>query len=427
VSHARHLAALLLAAALIGCGRRAAEEPKPDPAPEPPKPPAVVPPNTDPPKPPVKKPVTTPKPAGPRYPEAPVRLADIPATVTLPPKWENWPYNRDLGSWASWASGPNHAFFHQYPDGKHLLVSAEKGYALYEAGGSARRLDEYQPGAVVIAIRPDGRWVMVVSSSPSNPKPWKVFKWNPETREEDWTANFTDNPNGGTSIYWSMSRDGKRLAGYWEDVGNQKTGVPGQSAVRVVLDGETGRELRRRSAAAKEQVSIHGLRILPDGKAAVYVVHTPKAKNAVRLVRWDLEEDTEETVLVLEDRKEQWPNVELVAVSPDGKLAGLCDARNSCALVVDLTSGAVKARVVVPDERPAIAFSPDGRHAAVSGGHVKQGYVALVDLQASRSLGHHRLDTQPLPTEFTPDGRGVLLGLRQRVAYLPVPTAKDSP
>jgi hypothetical protein len=352
-------------------------------------------------------------------------LADIPATVTLPPNWESWPFNRELNSWA--ASSHFQTGFHQSPDGKHLLVESGKGYVLHESGGKGQRLGEYQPRAVVIAIRPDGRWVMIFGSSSSNPKPWKVFAWNPETREADWTAEFTDNPEGIMASNWSMSRDGKRLAGYWNDAGNPKTGSPQRSGVRVVLDGETGRELLRRSAPVTDHVKISGLRLLPDGKTAVYVVQTPKPVNVAKLVKWNLEKDTEETVLVMEDHKDKWPVLDLVAVSPDGRFAGLRDARNACALVVDLTNGAVKGRVVVPGERPAIAFSPDGRHVAVSGGHVKQGFVGLVDLPAGRVLHYSRLDTQPLPTQFTHDGSGVLLGIRQRVAYLPVPTAKDSP
>ena len=424
----RCLAASLLFAALIGCGRKPTEQAASDPAPAVSTPTAVtvspvapvVPPPTTPPVPvPQKKTVAA------RDPHTPVKLSSIPVTTTFA---KNVPFTQELSDFTTLVKKESGMSFFLHDGGKNLLIPDGKlTYDLRPLGGTIEQAKFLTPPAGVARITPDGRfWVLTAGASrEASPKPWRVMGWDSTTTTVLWTVEFPAQYDG-ESPQWAMSADGRRVAVAWSGSPNPQLNTPYKPGICVVLDVITGKEVRRRTSPASMPEIITGLALAADGRSAVFTTKDPSTARARfnRFVRWDIEQDTETPILVFEETTNRNGNVELKGVSPDGRLAALRNARYEL-LLVELATGAVRSRFVAPDHISWAALSPDGRHAVLSCARGRNdGIVVVLDTDTSQEV-MRKLPPAESTVAVTPDGRKLIMACFGGIFSCDMPAAKD--
>lgn len=426
----RCLAATLLFASLIGCGRKPAEQAASDPAPVVSTPtavtvspvaPAVPPPTTPPVSVPQKKTVAA------RDPHTPLKLSSIPVTTTLAKQVPSTQDPRDFTTLLKRKSGMS---FFLHDGGKNLLIPEGKlQYDLRPLGNDTgnKLLGFFTPPAGVARITPDGRfWVLTTGASRDpSPKPWRVMGWDSTTATVLWTAEFPEHYDGEPP-QWAMSQDGRRVAVAWSGSPNPQLKTPYKPGICVVLDVITGKEVRRRTSPASLPESITGLALAADGRSVVFTTWDSSTARIWinRLVRWDIEQDTETPILVFEETKGTTASVELLGVSPDGRLAALRNKRTQ-SLLVELATGTVRSRFVAPDHISWGTFSPDGRHAVLSCSQGRgDGIVIVVDTETSQEVMRKRPPSEST-VAVTPDGRKLVMACFGGIFSCDMPAAKD--
>jgi len=268
------------------------------------------------------------------------------------------------------------------PDGKLLAVAGSVGIWLYDASNLQEvGLLQGHTGVVSsIAFSSNGKIIASAGGGDDN----TVRLWNVEEKKE--IAVLEENSDRRNSL--ALSPDGKILVVY----------TYGPQSIRL-LDITRGKEI-----AVLEG---HGpVAFSPDGKTLAF-----NGKNGGIL--WDVEEKKE--IAVLEENS-YWNSV---AFSPDGKtiaighwylygILGLCERCE-----VQLWDVAEKKRIAVFEgdvnvggPGKSIAFSPDGKMLASSGGTNQKQLVWLFDIAAEKEMFVLEENTRSADSIiFSPDGK----------------------
>jgi dipeptidyl aminopeptidase/acylaminoacyl peptidase len=341
---------------------------------------------------------------------------------------KNVPFTQEQRDFTTLVKKESGMTFFLHDGGKNLLIPEGKlTYDLRPLGGTIEQAKFLTPPAGVARITPDGRfWVLTEGASRDpSPKPWRVMGWDSTTKTVLWTAEFPAHYDG---LYpqWAISADGRRVAVTWSASPDPQRKAPYQPGICVVLEVVTGKEVRRRASPASMPESLTGLALAADGRSVVSTTwDSSTARTRInRLVRWDIEQDTETPILVFEETKNTNASVELRAVSPDGRLAALRNARFEL-LLVELATGAVRSRFVAPDHISWVAFSPDGRHAVLSCSKGRgDGIVVVVDTETNREV-MRKLPPAEATVAVTPDGRKLVMACFGGIFSCDMPAAKD--
>jgi hypothetical protein len=351
-----------------------------------------------------------------------VKFSSIPITVTIPeqlrPADESVTSFDQLGGWDL-----SHLFIIQR-DGKKIIINGDKRtYERWPLGARVDKPDESVVAPMYLAnAAPDGRMLLLTEGIDNQPnaKPWRVMGWDSKTRTSAWTMEFAEHYEGRPP-HFSISGNGQRVSIAWSGVGDVRGTIPSRPGIRVVLDMATGKVVHKRPTSGEKLERDHGLILSEDGKSAVTVIQSSVRgrEQFARLVRWDVENDTETPIVLLEETVNRSATIRLLSVSRDGRLAALLQGRNSL-LVIDLETGKIRSRFVTPDILHAV-FSSDKRCAAISCVVGRgSGLILVVDLETGKEVLRRHPLGQCLSLDFTPDGRKLFWGGRS-ICYCEMP------
>jgi WD40 repeat protein len=343
------------------------------------------------------------------------------------------------------------------PGGKWLAsAGSDRGILVWDLGseGPPRRLGEEAGLAIALAFSPDGKALA------GGGEGGKVHLWDPESGRllrsleghRDWACALAFSPDGKslasgeTDWGYHRGRDPSRFSEperksdgavrIWDlDSGaaGRTIRTPGRlSGLAFSPDGRSlacavGDSVRSYNLADGkgdgEVIATHdapatSVAYAPDGKSILSGGHDRSAKLTSlpkRALRWQ--------------RNGYWDQVNAVALSPDGSMmaAGSGDLRFAERKLAadasgigmgglrlwDPKEGGLLARIGDPREQvSSVAFSPDGRLIASSGGCPSGSGIIRVREAGSGELSWKRLDHErDVPAIlFTPDGKGLVSG-----------------